>query len=150
MCIRDSYKSVAEAHQAEDQSHRYADQQDTEQAAHRPVFKIFYDELSGHFFLTLPLAGGVGGGVWPGTGGCPTTCSVEPSGCVSANFSCDMPLLMSILTTSITTAYSSLGRLISICFGKATLSYGFQSLYRASVRILPVASKMNCRAMVRL
>src|ERR1039457_6300151 len=29
---------VAEAHQAEDQRHRYADQQDTEQAAHRPVF----------------------------------------------------------------------------------------------------------------
>jgi hypothetical protein len=34
-------ESVAEAHQAEDQRHRYADEQDTEQAAHRPVFEIF-------------------------------------------------------------------------------------------------------------
>ena len=39
-----------------------------------------------------------------------------------------------------------LGRLISMCLGKGTLLYAFHSLYRASVRMLPVLSKINCRA----
>ena len=52
---------MAEPDQAEDQGHRYADQQDTEQAAHGLVLEVFEDELAGHFFFTLPLVAGAGG-----------------------------------------------------------------------------------------
>ena len=57
--------AVAEAHQAEDQGHGHADQQDAEQAAHRLVLEIFQNELGGHF---LGLPSGRRGAGWPGGG----------------------------------------------------------------------------------
>src|SRR5207302_7619694 len=112
---------VAQSHKAKNERHWHADQQNAEQAAHRTVLEIFEYELAGHFFLTRPLAGGAGG-VGGVAGACPTTCKVVPSGWSSTNFSGPTPLLMSIFTISTTTAYSSRGRLISMCLGKGTLS----------------------------
>src|SRR5262249_48328933 len=118
-------EAVAEPHQAEDQSHRHADEQDAEQAAHGPVLEVFQNELSGHGVVFFPLGTG-GAGVCVGPS--PTRCRTVPSGCSRTNLSGVTPLLISILTISITTAYSSRGRLISMCFGKGTLSNAFQSL----------------------
>src|SRR5205085_1487212 len=111
--------AVAQPHQAENEVHGDADQQDTQQATHGAVLDVFENKLAGHFFLVRPLAGG-GGGVGLGTGASPTTWRVVPSGCARANLSCVTPLLISILTTSMTTAYSSRGRLISMCLGNGT------------------------------
>ena len=78
----------------------------------------FRDQLAGHFFLFLD---GVGRWQRAGVGRCPST-AVVPSGCSSTNLSSVTPLLMSIFTMSITTPYSSRGRLISMCLGNGTLS----------------------------
>src|SRR5262245_18107273 len=103
---------MTEPDQAENQRDRNADEQNAQQAAHRFVLEILQDEFAGQS-VRPPGGGGLGS---------LRICNLVPSGCSSTNLSSDSPLLMSILTTSRTTPYSSCGRLISTCFGKGTLS----------------------------
>src|SRR5579871_1385287 len=126
-----------EAYQRQNQSHGNGDEQDAEQAAHRFMLEIFENEFSGHRSC-FPRACCDDCGA--GEGACPTICNLVPSGCINTNLSSDTPLLISAFWTSSTTAYSSRGRSISMCFGKGTLSNICQLAYRASVRMLPSGS----------
>ena len=112
--------AVGEAHEAEDQGHGNADQQETEQAAHGLVPEVLDNQLGGHFLG--PLAGGAvvswGG---PAAAGRPPARWYRRAGRGRTGRP-STPLLMSIFRISRTMAYSSCGRLISMCLGKGTLS----------------------------
>jgi len=84
-------------------------------------------ELGGTVYDLFLLRGGAGWAEQERAS--PTTCKRSPFRWSSTNLSSDTPLLMSIFTISITTAYSSCGGRFR-CAGEATLRTGANRVAR--------------------